>query len=75
MFGNKGDSSSEEEKKVQDAQDERRGSHASVRSRITVESLDELPDPDAGLSEEERKRIVRHLICATSRTVPDQFLG
>ena len=56
MFGRTSSSSSGEVEKKGDDHVERRGSHASVRSR--VESLHDLEDPDAGKSAEERKKIV-----------------
>lgn len=58
-------SSSDNEKKL-DNHVERRGSKASVHSRI--ESIHDLPDPDAGKSPEERAKIVRGrwLLLATS---------
>lgn len=60
MVDREGSSGSEENEKHQDLEVERRGSHASVRSR--VESLHDLPDPDAGKSPEERKKIVCTLL-------------
>lgn len=50
------ESSDNEKKQIEKLEIERRGSTASVRSR--VESLHELPDPDAGKSPEERAKIV-----------------
>lgn len=57
MFGRDSSPSSGENEKYLASQVERRESKASVRSRI--ENLDEIPDPDAGKSEEERAKIVR----------------
>lgn len=56
MFNRESSPSSSDNEKHGDAHVERRGSKASVRSRI--ESLHELPDPDAGKSPEERAKIV-----------------
>lgn len=50
-------SSSDDEKKQVALEVERRASVASVRSM--AESLHDLPDPDAGKSDEERAAIVR----------------
>lgn len=55
MLG-KSDSSSDENEKRLESFVERRGSVASVHSR--VEDLNELPDPDAHRSEEERRKMV-----------------
>lgn len=61
MLGRKASTSSEENEKHLGSHVDRRASKASVRSR--VESLDEIPDPDAGKSEEERAKIVRDFRC------------
>lgn len=56
MFDREGSSGSDDNEKHVKNEIDRRGSKASVRSR--VESLDEIPDPDAGKSVEERAKIV-----------------
>ena len=56
MFNRAGSTSSDDNEKRTQTEVERRGSKASVRSR--VESLNEIPDPDAGKSDVERAKIV-----------------